>query len=480
VGDDIRIVELDGAGRGGRAALERFYREAYVAQFPDRNERESRAQIAQYLRLKSQGWYGPNSYHVLAALQGPGDTPVGGAVFDYLASPRAGIVEFLFVLPPARGNGLGRRLLDAGQALLEADARAQRTRLQALVAEMNDPYRHPDSPDNMDPFVRARAWGRWGFGRLRCPYAQPALSPTQRAVEYLTLIVKPLRGGRASVGADWVRDVVAQYMRWAMRIDAPQAHPEYRALDAHLGARPRVALLPLGESIGDHAAFDVHELAPGQRAFAHAVRLAARAIPERGRVASLAQFRAAWDAARAGGPAYHLWRAAAPGVPEVQGMASFFGLRECGFGGYIVLDAPLRGRGLLAPLVARIEARLMADGVRVPGWFIECGEASAPAFRRVGFADVPLRWSPPTVGETRVPAEPLHLLYKPFGPVDARPVLDATFVRRALSAILRGVYGVARPSRSATWRLATSTLAVDGQGGVRLLSRARAASSRRA
>jgi GNAT superfamily N-acetyltransferase len=475
----VRIVEIDGVGRAGRAALGRFYREAYVAQFPDRNEREPLAQVARYLKLKMAGWYGANNYHVLVALQGPQNTPVGGAVFDYLAKPRAGIVEFLFVLPQVRHGGLGRRLLDAGQALLETDAHAQGVRLQALVAEMNDPYRHPVSPDSMDPFVRARVWGSWGFQRLCCPYAQPALSPGQAVVDYLTLIVKPLRGARASVAAAWMREVVAEYMRWAMRIDKPQANREYRALDAHLGQRARVALLPLGASIGDHPAFDVHDLAPDQPAFAAVVRLAARAIPERGRVASPEQFRAAWQAARMGGPAYHLWRVAAPGVRDVQGMASFFGLAECGFGGYIVLDDALRGRGLLVPLVARIEARLVTDRVRKPGWFIECADASARVFRRVGFADLPLRWCPPTVGTTASAAEPLHLLYKPFGPVDTPPRLSARFVRRALRAILQGVYGIEAPLRSATYRLANASLSVNAAGDV-ILIRARAALSRRA
>jgi GNAT superfamily N-acetyltransferase len=452
----IRIAAIDDS-RAGRALLARFYREAYVAQFPDRNERESLTQIRAYLALKAAGWYGPNNYHVLVALQR--GAPVGGAVFDYLALPRAGIVEFLFVLPSARGGGLGRRLLDAGQALLAADARAHGQRLQALVAEMNDPYRRPDTPDNMDPFVRARTWGRWGFHKLLCPYAQPALSPSQAAVDYLTLIVKPVaRPAARTVGAGWVRQVVGEYMRWAMRIDEPQANREYRALDRYLGTRPRVALQPLAASLGDHDAFEVHELAPSQPAFAQAVRLAERAIPAPGRVASLAQFRRAWQRARAGGPAYHLWRIAAPRARGVQGMASFFSLPSCGFGGYIVFDAPLRGRGLLAPLIARIEAQMMADGVATAGWFIECDAGSARVFARAGFAELPLAWRPPAVGDGEHAAEPLRLLYKPFGAVYAPPDLDARFVRRALREILAGVYRLDAPQASAAYRLASRTL----------------------
>lgn len=469
--ETIRVEPVD-ASRAGLALLERFYREAYVPQFPDPNERESLKEMRQYLRLKDQGWYGANNYHVLVALQR--GRPVGGAVIDYLARPNAGILEFLFVLPRARGSGLARRLLDAAIEQLGGDARATGRRLAAVAAEMNDPYRHPDEPDNMDPFVRALIWDRWGFHKLLCPYAQPPLSASQGAVEYLTLIVKPLAPPTArSVAAGWVRALVADYMRWAMRIDAPTRSSEYRTLDRYLRKRARVALQPLAASIGHDPGrpFEVEPLHASHRSFGAALRLARREIPQAGRVASPDEFRAALRRSGKAGFAYHLWRIHARGQRGTHGMASFFTLASCGFGGYLVLAGPLRGRGLLAPVLARVEAQMMADGVRTPGWFIECGDDDAPPFLKRGFAEVPLEYRPPGVGrqlhgtETETDAdvkpERLRLLYKPFGSVYPPVVLNTRFVLQALREILVAVYGLRDPRRSGTYRLAGRTLRAD-------------------
>ena len=474
------IVEID-ATRGGLALLRRFHDEAYVAQFPDPDERESLGQMARYLRLKDRGWYGANNYHVLVALDG--DAPVGGVVLDYLALPVAGMVEFLFVLPAMRGTGLGRRLLDAGLQCLRADARAQGARLVAIAAEMNDPFRRPAKPDNMDPFVRAAMWGRWGFDKLLCPYAQPALSAEQDSVDYLTLIVRPMRpaarSGRRSVAAAWVRTLVAEYMRWAMRIRAPERSAEYQRLDAYLdtcpGANPRVPLLPLRASIGqdDRHPFDTHEIDAQSPAFEAVVRLARRAIPVPGHAAAAGVYRDAMRDARSGGPAYHLWSITVPCGASVDGMASFFSLASAGFGGYVVLDTALRGRGLLAALLARMEAAMMADGSgagqRAPGWFIECADDSAPVFLRRGFAVVPVDYRPPSIDSASPAVEtPLHLLYKPFGAAYLPLELPLELLRRSLREILRHVYGIEAPARHPSYRRAAARLAADAQGRIRL------------
>jgi GNAT superfamily N-acetyltransferase len=468
-----RIVELD-ATPAGLALLKRFHDEGYVAQFPDADEREPLAQLRRYLRLKSAGWYGANNYHVLVAMQG--GAPVGGMVLDYLALPQAGVIEFLFVLPAARGQGLGRRLLRAGLRCLRADARAQGQRLRAVAAEMNDPFRRPSRPDNMDPFARAATWGRWGFCQLLCPYAQPALSAAQQAVDYLMLIVRPLGGRADSVAAAWVRSLVAEYLRWAMRVRQPLRQPEYRRLDTYLAGRPRVPLLPLLAAIGHGSVLplQLHEVrAPGHR-LDQAARLAQSAIPVPGHGAAPGVYRQALAASGRGGMHYHLWALSAPGSRAVQGMASFFSLPSLGFGGYLVLAGPLRGRGLLAPLLARMEARMRADdvapGVTQPGSMIECAADTAPLFMRQGYARVPLVWRPPAL-TPGAEAPELQLLYKPLGAAYPPIWLEADFVRRALREILLHVYGVAQPARHASYRLALTTLvtlATDGGARVAL------------
>jgi GNAT superfamily N-acetyltransferase len=454
--DAPRIVAADASVAGFRL-LGRFYREAYVEEFPDPDERESLAQLRAYLRLKECGWYGENNYHVLVACHG--DRVLGGAVLDYLALPSAAIIEFLFVLPEGRGRGLGKALLHAGIAAVRADARAAGRRLQALVAEMNDPYRRPHRPDNMDPFDRARIWGAWGFQKVLCPYAQPALSRAQRPVVYLTLICRVLaRPKAATLDAAWLQLVVAEYMRWGMRIDEPERNPEFAVLCAFLQGRRRVPMLPLWTSVGDdpQGRFEAHPVAAPGSEFDAVMKLLRTAIPT-GRLVPVEAFTAALRTAAEGGPAYHLWRLTAPGCRGAQGAASFFSLHSCGFGGYLTLARPLRGRGLLPIVMARMEARMMADGVATPGWFIECGDDSAHVFMRQGFAELPLEWRPPMDTATH-PAERLKLLYKPFGAAYPPVVLATRFVRRALCEILEAVYGCEDGRKCATYRLACASL----------------------
>lgn len=462
--DALRVVAAD-ASPAGLRLLERFYREAFVQQFPDRNERETLAQLRAYLRLKASGWYGENNYHVLVACRG--ERVLGGAILDYLARPGAGIVEFLFVLPEGRGKGLGRALLGAGIRALRADARAAGRRLHAVLAEMNDPYRHPDAPDNMDPFERARIWGAWGFQKVLCPYVQPALSPGQRAVGYLTLIcLMPARRDAASLDPAWLRLAVAEYMRWAMRIEEPERNPEFVALAAYLEGRRRVPMLPLAASVGDdpEQRFEVRAIVSRGLAFDQVMRLLRRTIPA-SRLVPAEDFAAALRTAAAGGPAYHLWGLAVPGRQGVHGAASFFSLHSCGFGGYVVLSGPLRGRGLLPLVLARMEEQMMADGVAAPGWFIECGDDSAAIFERQGFAELPVDWRPPMATAHR--PERLKLLYKPFGAAYPPLVLGSRFVRRALREIVEGVYGCRPAGRCAAYRQACAALPA-AAGPVRL------------
>jgi GNAT superfamily N-acetyltransferase len=499
VENPVTFREIDDS-RASLAALGRFYRERYVVEFPDADERESLANMRRYLALKAKGWYGPNSYHIVIA-EAAGE-PVGGVVFDYLAAPNCGVIEFLFVAAAQRVAGLGRALLDEAIRILRRDARERRgRRLGAIVAEMNDPFRRPATPDSLDPFCRATIWGKWGFGVLDFPYVQPALSRGQQSVDCLILIARPFgRLPASGVSAAWVKQVVAEYLRWAMRIDDPADNADYRRMAAFLDARRRIGLQPLQHYIGHDPQheFEVEEVdcddtgaeqadvegfceggarsardcadPPGGPAFDAAIALAREAIPYPGRVAAPAEFAAALAARDAGGPVYHLWALRAPGAATIDGMASFFTLRAAGFGGYLVLAGALRGRGLLPLVLARIEAQMMQDVRTADGWFIECGAESAAIFARAGFAEVPLDYRPPRVGDTagtpRPPPERLHLLYKPFGAVHPPVTLETRFVLRALREILRGVYRVGRPGRHGCYHLAQRTLAADADDRV--------------
>jgi GNAT superfamily N-acetyltransferase len=442
--EQVHFRELD-ASPSGLAELSRFYRRSYVREFPDADERESLANMKRYLRVKAQGWYGRNNYHiVLAELDGE---PIGGSVFDYLAEPNAGIIEFLFIGAAQRRRGFGKSLLDETARLLERDARAAAAKpLAAIVAEMNDPFRPGVTPDNLDPFERCVMWGKWGFGKLRFPYVQPALSRRQQPVEGLALIARPAAGSDA-VDASWLLSVVGGYMRWAMRIDDPSRNRQYQEMGRFLGAHARVPLIPLQRYVGrdPDSILEVREVGASDGSFHRVLELLDRAIKQPSRVASARDFRRALSRPRTRHGSYRLWSLHQGGSGPAKGLASFFALRPAGFGGYIVLARSLEGKGLLRGLLARIEETMIRDVPGTNGWFIECDDEAIAPFRRVGFHEVPLDYRPPALRGRKKAGERLHLLYKPFGTVYVPPLLARKFVLSAIAVILQRVYGVKSP-----------------------------------
>ncbi|HEY7238247.1 MAG TPA: GNAT family N-acetyltransferase [Burkholderiales bacterium] len=442
--DQVRFRELD-ASPEGLAELSRFYRRAYVREFPDPDERESLANMKRYLRLKAQGWYGRNNYHiVLAELEGE---PIGGSVLDYVAEPNAGIIEFLFIGAEHRLKGLGKSLLDETARILERDAHTAAAKpLAAIVAEMNDPFRPSDTLDNLDPFERCAMWGKWGFGKLGFPYVQPALSRSQKPVEGLALIARPTDGS-AAVAAPWVLSVVGEYMRWAMRIDDPARNRQYQEMERFLGVHARIPLIPLQSYVGrdPNKALQVREVGASDGSFQRVLQLLKDAIRQPTRIASASDFRRALSAPRSRHGSYHLWSLHRGDAGTAEGLASFFALRSAGFGGYVVLGSGLQGKGLLRGLLARIEEAMIRDVPGANGWFIECDDEASVPFRHVGFHEVTLDYRPPALGGRNKATERLHLLYKPFGTVYAPPILERKFVLGAIAAILKRVYGVRSP-----------------------------------
>jgi GNAT superfamily N-acetyltransferase len=431
-----------------RALLHRFYDEAYSPEFPDPDEKESLDNIERYLELKTQGWYGDNAYHVVVVEAG--DAIVAGAISDYLADPNAGVVEFLVVTPAARGQGLGRRLLDVTEASIDADAqRVGRPAADFIIAEINDPFRVDLAADNLDPFLRARVWSGWGYRKLDFPYVQPALSEAQQPVRHLLLAVKPVMAAYAkSIPGARLLATVRAYLEWAMRIPDPDANAEYRAMREHLARSDRVASIPLARYVGHDPATSIAVdevvrdgpdldavLAVYKEAFA----------PDPTFVSPAALRRAVAERETLGPRArYHLWGLREAPAAPVAGMASFYSLPGVGFGGYLALGASLRGRGRLPGIVARIEEQMRRDETGARGWLIECvpnSEALA-IFRRLGFREPALDYRQPPLDAAARAAPRLVLAYKEFGAVYGDPALDREELRNAVRAMFATVYGI--------------------------------------
>ncbi|MGD0024444.1 MAG: GNAT family N-acetyltransferase [Xanthobacteraceae bacterium] len=431
------------------AILERFYQEIYVPEFPSRDERESLQNMINYLRLKANGWYGRNNYHILVGFYD--GNPIAGSFVDYLDEPNSGVIEFLVVSRALRGTGCGRQLLDETEKRVANDAMLLgKGSLDAIVAEMNDPYKQ--TKDSMDAFIRAAIWDGWGYRRLDFPYVQPALAKDKARVDDLLLIAKPCRREfERALPAAKVKAVLRGYMRWAMRIERPEATPEYQSMSRYLDAAETVPLSGLSAYTGRDAArpFTIHEIAgPADPELAAGLLIYARAFPGGRTDISADDFRTALS--RAGSNAremrYHFWAIRSRHDTTVEGMASFFTFPDAGFGGYIALDGSLRHSGRFPLLLARVEERMIRDAIGANGWYIECNPKQEPLFARHGFHTVDLAYAQPPLpgGPPYSPNEapPLRLMYKAFGRSFAPPALAVRTFRETMARIFHAVYGL--------------------------------------
>jgi len=435
-----------------------FYAGLYTAEFPDPDERESYDNMVMYLR----GAVGAhaNGYHIVLAVKD--GAVIGASITDYFAPSRAGVVEFLVVAAKHRRSGLGKLLLQDAEARLERDAARGGELLRFIAAEINDPFRRSVTPDNVDPFERARWWGKRGFAKLDFPYVQPPLSAGQQPVRNLILAVKSFApSDAAGVSAASVEAFIRDYLIYAMRIPAPASCAQFIEMSRWLQLRHDIRIVPLHAYIGEDCAHpvDVHELTNSQDARLDAA-LAVYEAAFNGPATALPahEFRRLLDRKSGRSPyVYHFWALTSRDRNAISGMASFFTLPSAGFGGYVALVAPLRGTGALPTIVARIEQQFIRDSPDTTGWYIECAEERTAAhFAAQGFFEVGVAYRQPWLGSGAsaddCAAPPLHLLYKEFGARYSPPALEPDDFIAAMHDLYVYVYGVAEPLEEPSYR----------------------------
>jgi GNAT superfamily N-acetyltransferase len=230
--------------------LRKFYAGCLVPAFPAEDERASLQSIEECLRLKEDGKYGANNYHVIVACDD--GKPIAGSIFDYLVKPNVGVIEFLVVSPGQRQAGLASRLLRQAEAAIAADAHRAGREVDWVAAELSDPFRVSVAESDFDPFIRASIWHRWGYRMLNFRYIQPALSPEKSPATTLLLAAKTLSGEFGeSIPTARLLAFLREYMVWALRIEKPQTDPVYREMAERLSSTGRsVALVDLGDYVG--------------------------------------------------------------------------------------------------------------------------------------------------------------------------------------------------------------------------------------
>jgi hypothetical protein len=454
----ISISELSDSA-ADLARLTTFYETLFISGFPDPDERESLENIQAYLQAKHAGWYtseGPkNNYHILLA-EKDGMT-VAAVVCDYLAVPNSGIIEFLLVAESARAQGLGWRMHEAVEAILQQDAiAAGHQELDGITIEMNDPYRVEIASDNMDPFVRARLWGGWGYAVLEFPYVQPALSYDQEPVTCLLLCYKRISSRwQTSIAGDIVRQIVHGYLRWAMRIEDPDRDPVFQRMSQSLSALHAVALRPLQHYVG-HDPERPLEIVPVTTAdsnlFRDVMDIYRQSFPGGATVISPDVFAKTLERLEPGQSRckYHLWGVQHSKSSQLSGMVSFFTLEHCGFCGYLALVGELSGAGCCRLFLARIEEQLVRDRPGLNDWFLECEPESVQfhIFTRLGFSPVPIAYRQPLLSHIDTTADAdqeehvLTLMRKSVGlPINSGSRSEE-MLETQLAEIREHVYGI--------------------------------------
>lgn len=349
------------------------------------------------------------------------------------------------------------------ERLCDADAGAIDGRgLDWIVAETEDPYRNIPGAD-FDTFTRLRVMDRLRFRMLDFRYVQPALSPTQAPAENLLLIARPCQGAPDTIPRDVVSSILAEYMRWAMRIDDPTENSEYRRMSRAISWRHSIDLVEFDTYLGwdkQLRVVDVAGVDDPEFAGAVAVYKSAYSDPETCWPADI--FRSAVErkpALAAFGYSYHLWGIHSTEAGPCDGMASFVTMPTAGFGGYLAFDRPLRNSGRLRHVIARIEERMVRDNPDSGGWYLECNtDINRETFAKVGFfeLDVPYEQPATAASGSRTPALSLHLLYKPFGSVYRPPVIPRDEFLTAVAEIYSVIYEVDAQSDPSYRRLEES------------------------
>jgi hypothetical protein len=452
----------------GLELLVRFYSEIYEKGLPDPNERESLENMKRYLKLKKEGWYGDNSYHIILVLEG--DKIIAGSVSDYLAFPNCGVIEFILVNDDIRGRGIGKKLHDATLEAFNGDARNNGyPHIEGVAIELNDPYQVAPSDDYCDPFERAMIWDRWGYRRLRFPYTQPALSEDQSQVSCLLLAMKfDASKYRAGLPSPLVLDVLEGYSKWAMRIQDPKSHPVFKSMQDYLSALPVVSAESLSVYIGrdpDKPLYVSAVETPDSPVYEAVTGIYARAFPPGPTAIGVDMFKMALVSySDRKDVRYHLWALSDKSGSPASGMVSFFTMQRFGFGGYLALEPPLKGSRRTGIILRRIEECMIRHSADAQHYYIEClpGSSEEAIFRRLGFWPTPITYYQPVLTkETLFVPETgprVTLMMKRLGHGYAGEDFSPDDFLEDLTVLLTEVYSLRNPQSSGTFQIAKETL----------------------
>lgn len=235
----IHFEELQHSDKASVIDLGNFYTQIYMECFPDPNERETFDSILQYME-DAEGAKNYR-YHIVLAKDDENNV-LGGAIFNYFKQTKSGVIEFIAVKKDMQSCGIGSQLYRHVLLMLTEDAFNDRhSRLEAIYCEIDSPEYSRSSIKKYLYF-----WRKNNFRRLNFQYVQPSLSASQEKVKGLWFTMTPVNG-QASVSGNTVLKVLSDYMRYCMRIQNPEQHPDYLDMAAQLKDVPSVETTAITE-----------------------------------------------------------------------------------------------------------------------------------------------------------------------------------------------------------------------------------------
>jgi GNAT superfamily N-acetyltransferase len=196
---------------------------------PDRQPvAELRSEIAE----RRLGMYSRDNSHLLAALVGGEDDPVGTIAGMYLGGVNGGIVTYLAVRKAYRGRRIARLLRPALIEAFRADARAGRhADLAWVLGEVRA----------ASPWLRRLVRTR-GAIPFDLTYYHPGMEPGSSAP--YVLYRQPVADERRELPVATVRRVLYAIYRRAYRVRYPLQRPQFSAMLAQLEDRETVGVHP--------------------------------------------------------------------------------------------------------------------------------------------------------------------------------------------------------------------------------------------
>ena len=237
-GTGLRMVRLSQAAPDERRVLlEAYAREVYLPAFPDERIRED---TSYWLNLLgSDPWPDPPQPLLDVILAIEGERILGGATIELYRTARAGFLTYIAVAEDARGKGIGRRLVAAARAWLDAVGGPD----VPMLAETERFRDTGNEAEREATAIRQRRLSGLGARRVDFDYVMPPLRPglSPHRLHLLALGEPPVEDQpiAAATVAVLVKELAA-----ALGADL-NAHPDTAAMMAELDRTEALALRPL-------------------------------------------------------------------------------------------------------------------------------------------------------------------------------------------------------------------------------------------